>query len=162
MGFGTGHHATTRLCLAALQASDIHGSTVLDVGTGSGVLAIAADLLGAASVIGIDSDPDAIQSALETATLNPDARHASFEIADLSTTALPVSDLITANLTGALLERSAAALLNALTPNGRLIISGIQVDERDSVLRQFQPVRVLWEQEEEGWLGVILELQIAN
>ena len=157
MGFGTGHHVTTRLCLAALQTIDLTGRVVLDVGTGSGVLAIAADGLGAARALGIDDDPDAIQSACDNLALNPDVRHVTFETIDLAARALPDADVVTANLTGALLVRSAAALLGAVRPGGTLILSGIQSHERDEVRRAFADAEVSWERDEDGWVGLAVK-----
>ena len=157
MGFGTGHHATTRLCLAALQTIDLTDRVVLDVGTGSGVLAIAADRLGAARALGIDSDADAIQSARENLDLNPEARRVTFEIVDLAARALPPADVVTANLTGALLVRSAPALLAAVRPGGTLILSGIQSHERDDVRQAFAAAVVCWERDEDGWAGLAVK-----
>jgi ribosomal protein L11 methyltransferase len=157
MGFGTGHHVTTRLCLAALQTIDLTDLTVLDVGTGSGVLAIAADLLGAARAIGIDYDADAIQSARENLELNPEADRVTFETVDLAARALPIADVVTANLTGALLVRSAAALLAAVRRGGTLILSGIQSHERDEVRQAFAAEAVCWERDEDGWVGIAVK-----
>jgi ribosomal protein L11 methyltransferase len=154
MGFGTGHHVTTRLCLTALQTIDLTNRVVLDVGTGSGVLAIAADRLGAARAIGIDHDADAIQSARENLDLNPEARHVTFDSVDLAARALPLVDVVTANLTGALLARSAPALLAAVRPGGTLILSGIQSHERDEVRQAFADAAVCWERHEDGWVGL--------
>src|SRR5262245_57796160 len=153
MGFGTGHHATTRLCLAALQAVDLEGLEMLDVGTGSGVLAIAAARLGAARAIGIDSDADAIQAARENLALNGEARNVSFEVVDLAAAPLPAADVLTANLTGALLMRSASILLDALRPGGTLILSGILAGERDDVAAAFRSARGVWEGAEDEWVG---------
>ena len=157
MGFGTGHHVTTRLCLAALQTIDLNGRSVLDVGTGSGVLAIAAAMLGAAHSVGIDNDGDAIQSARESLELNPQARHVAFETVDLAARALPAADVVTANLTGALLRRSAAALLTAVRQGGTLILSGIQSGERDEVPQAFGEGEISWEREEDGWVGLAMK-----
>jgi len=156
MGFGTGHHATTRICLAALQDIDLTNAFVLDIGTGSGVLAIAAERLGGARAIGIDFDPDAIQSARENLDLNPEVGHVEFEVADLATHELPRADVVTANLTGALLVRSAATLVGAARPGGTLVLSGILAHERDDVVQAFAPAKVVWEREEDGWVGLML------
>jgi ribosomal protein L11 methyltransferase len=157
MGFGTGHHVTTRLCLAALQTIDLSDRVVLDVGTGSGVLAIAAERLGAARAIGIDDDADAIHSARENLELNPDVRRVTFETIDLAARPLPEADVVTANLTGALLVRSAAALLGAVRPGGTLILSGIQAHERDEVQQAFAAGDVCWALEEDGWVGLAVK-----
>jgi ribosomal protein L11 methyltransferase len=157
MGFGTGHHITTRLCLAALQEIDVTNRIVLDVGTGSGVLAIAADRLGASTAVGIDYDEDAIQSARENLDLNPEVRHVTFETVDLAARALPLADIVTANLTGALLVRSAAMLLGAVQPEGTLILSGIQSHERDEVRQAFAGAAIVWERDEDGWVGLAVK-----
>lgn len=161
MGFGTGHHATTRLCLEALQGIDLVNRFVLDVGTGSGVLALAANRLGAAGAVGIDSDPDAIQSARENLRLNPGAGDVTFRMADLRTdlrTGFPLADVVTANLTGALLAREAAALALAVRPGGFLVISGLLADERAAVVKAFAPARVVWERTEDEWVGLALRV----
>ena len=157
MGFGTGHHATTRLCLAALQELDLTHLVVLDVGTGSGVLAIAADRLGAAWAAGIDDDSDAIHSARENLPLNADARHVTFDVVDFTATTWPAADVVTANLTGALLVRSASVLLAVVRPGGHLILSGILAHERDDVVRALAPASVRWEREEDGWIGLLMK-----
>jgi ribosomal protein L11 methyltransferase len=157
MGFGTGHHVTTRLCLTALQTIDLTNRVVLDVGTGSGVLAIAADRLGAARAIGIDCDADAIQSARENLDLNPEASRVTFDAVDLAARALPLVDVVTANLTGALLVRAAPALLAAVRAGGTLILSGIQSHERDEVRRAFADAVVCWERDEDGWVGLAVK-----
>jgi len=160
MGFGTGHHATTRLCLRALQAVDLAGRFVLDVGTGSGVLAIAAARLGAPRAVGIDHDADAVQAANENLTLNADVRSVEFLMADLAAADLPAADVVTANLTGAVLIRSAARLLELTRPGGTLIVSGLLEEERDDVVRAFGGAgRDLphWEQREDGWVALAMK-----
>lgn len=157
MGFGTGHHETTRLCLEALQTIDLTGAFVLDVGTGSGVLAIAADLLGAARTLGVDHDPDAIQCARENLPRNPAAGHTAFVLRDLDSASLPSADLVTANLTGALLVRTAGRLLGALSVGGTLILSGILAGERDTVRRAYAAATLSRERRDGEWICLTLK-----
>jgi ribosomal protein L11 methyltransferase len=156
MGFGTGHHASTRLCLAALQDLELTGKTVLDVGTGSGVLAITAARLGATRASGFDIDPDAVESARKNLTLNP-SRGVSFHVADLTFGSLPRADIVTANLTGALLVRSAPVLLEATRTGGYLVLGGLLASEGDAVRSAFRSGRVARERAEDEWLGLVVE-----
>jgi ribosomal protein L11 methyltransferase len=156
MGFGTGHHATTRLCLAALQQISLDRATVLDIGTGSGVLAIAASLLGAEEVTGIDDDQDAIQAAWDNLSLNA-AAQVTLIVGDLQTTELVSADVILANLTGGLLIQSAQRLRKLTNAHGRLILSGFTADEERDVLAAFGAFSVEHRGEEEGWVCVTLK-----
>jgi len=159
MGFGTGHHATTRLCLEALQRIDLAGATVLDVGTGSGILALAARLLGAAATVGIDDDRDAIRSARENLQRNHAIDNVTFEVADarqwLADRASPGAHVVTANLTGALLQRIAPLLIAATRPGGRIIVSGVLADERHAVDDAFHDAEEMELLTEQEWVAIV-------
>ena len=156
MGFGTGHHATTRLCLAALQRLELARCAVLDIGTGSAVLAIAASRLGAEEVTGIDDDADAIQAAWDNLSLNP-AAQVTLIVGDARLTELTRADVILANLTGALLTQIAARLRQLANADGRLILSGFMAHEEPEVLAAFGAFAVEHRGEEEGWVCVTLK-----
>ena len=155
MGFGTGHHATTRLCIDALQRLNIAGRTVLDVGTGSGVLAIAASLLGASRSVGIDDDADAITAAHENLQLNPQAE-ATLLVADLRATDVGSADIVIANLTGGVLISAARALQDLVARGGSLVLSGLMAVEETDVLAAFPAWSVNYRSEEDEWLCVVI------
>jgi ribosomal protein L11 methyltransferase len=152
MGFGTGHHATTRQCLRALQILDLDGASVLDVGTGSGILAIAARRLGAASAVGLDNDADAIQAALENLALNPDVQGVRYVVADLSVSPLPQADVVVANLTGVQLVRAAAALQDSLRSGGTLVAAGVLDSEEEDVRAAFDALEVCGRYQDDEWV----------
>ena len=156
MGFGTGHHATTRLCLAALQSLDLHGRRALDVGTGSGVLAIAAARLGAADVLAIDDDPDALLAARDNLSLNPGVM-VTLSPADVRSSGLEPRDLVVANLTGGLLIQVAGRLHDLTTASARLILSGFQTHEEADVRRVYPAFAVSARTQEDEWLCVTLQ-----
>ena len=137
-GFGTGHHQSTRLCLRALTVVDVRGKRVLDLGTGSGVLEIAASLRGARRVLALDVDDDAIESALDSQRLNPGATGIEWLVADYRQRGMspPIDgpwDVVLANLTGGMLRSSAERLRELVKPGGILITSGFDSDERRAV-----------------------------
>jgi ribosomal protein L11 methyltransferase len=159
-GFGTGHHASTRLCLRALSAMEVTGKHVLDLGTGSGVLAIAAALSGARSVKAVDVDPDAIESARHSATLNPLATGIDWHIGDFrdrrwETLSGCSADLVLANLTGGMLISSAERIRDFIASGGTLICSGFDANERPGVERALD-LPVCADDTEDGWVGLVL------
>lgn len=157
MGFGTAHHESTRLCLQLLQEIDVSGKSVLDIGTGSGVLAIAARRHGASIVVAADYDPDAIQSAQENLELNA-VEEIALLLLDLGAPeALGVRrfDLVFANLTGGMLQRFAAAIASRLATGGALITSGVTADEEAVVVKAFADVGLVTRSrlQEKEWIG---------
>jgi ribosomal protein L11 methyltransferase len=138
-----------------MQQLEVRGKTVIDVGTGSGVLAIAASLLGAANVIAIDDDADAVTAARENLGLNPRAR-VTLQIGDLRDAAPANADIVFANLTGALLIAAADRLKQLTDSGGRLILSGFIAAEERDVLEAFAPLAVEHRGQEEEWLCVTL------
>ena len=131
MAFGSGHHETTYLALAALEQTPLRGLRILDVGSGSGVLAIAADLLGAADAEGLDIDPDTVPVAEANAALN--FSKAYFSVGTLGG-GVETADIVVANLFAELHAELAPAYLDALKPGGLLLVTGILV-EREQVAR---------------------------
>lgn len=124
MAFGSGHHATTRLCLAALERADLSARRVLDVGTGSGVLAIAAARLGAEEVIAVDVDPDAVAVAAGNATRNDVS--VDLRIGSVDAVAEDGAfDVVVANLSSDIVLSLAADLLTLTASDGFLIVSGL-------------------------------------
>jgi ribosomal protein L11 methyltransferase len=157
MGFGTGHHPTTRLCLRLLSAMPIPGRAVLDIGTGSGVLAMAAALSGAAEVLGVDVDQDAIDAARTSAALNTLPPVIGFATTDFRTAALSPADVVVANLTGGMLRTAASALTVLVRPRGSLVISGFDESEEADVRAAFESLTVVERLEEASWVAIRLE-----
>ncbi len=140
MAFGTGLHPTTRLCLAATEAladrGVIAGARVLDVGCGSGILAIAALRLGAATALGIDTDPIAIEATTANARRNRLVRRLRARLGSLPSEE-PAFDVVLANLIAGLLVPLAPALHDEVRPGGTLLASGIFVDREAEVRAAF-------------------------
>ena len=153
-GFGTGHHQSTRLCLAALQALDLQGRRVVDAGTGSGILALSAVRLGASDVVGIDVDEDAVASAHRNAELNALAGRLTLLVADLGAIGLAPADVVTANLTAGLLRQRAATLAGLVTRGGVLIASGFTRDQVPLVLEAFADLVLAGRNDEDDWVAL--------
>ncbi len=149
MAFGTGTHETTRGCLELLEKywppESGHGS-LLDAGTGTGILAIAAIKLAPGSrVVGFDVDPEAIEVALENATINGVADEIEIEVNKLSSYHGQDFDVVLANLTADVIIPLAADFARVIKPAGVLIVSGILREQGDDVLsalaaQEFTPI----------------------
>jgi len=169
MAFGTGLHPTTRLCLAGIERWADEGllgagaapdgrARLLDVGCGSGVLAIAAGLLGAGELVGVDTDPIAVDATLANARRNRIARRVRAWVGSVPTGAGPF-DLVAANLVASVLIAIAPGLHDELRPGGRLLASGIFVDREDDVRSAFEAagLAIVRRDAEGDWVALDVE-----
>lgn len=163
MAFGTGGHETTRLCLELLEKTmDADGQAVapslLDLGTGSGILAMAASLLGAGRILALDIDPEAVIVARENLALNDLA-----DKVDCGTSPLESLDerfdIILANILAEELVRLAPDLAARLNPGGSLILSGILAEKEDFVRLGFagQPLRYVETNKAGEWVAMLYQ-----
>ena len=167
MAFGTGTHHTTRLCAQLLEETVAPGCRVLDMGTGSGILSIAALMLGAKEAVGVDIDPVAVRTAAENARLN------GFEAPQFTALAGDLVrdralqdamggafDLIAANIVADVIIALAPAFPAHLKPGGMLVASGIILPRKDEVLAALaaQGLHVAAQREREGWCALACRL----
>lgn len=149
LAFGTGSHPTTSLCLRWLDQHLVPGERVVDYGCGSGILGVAAGLLGAGEITGVDIDPQAVSASRDNATAN--GVIATFHEPD----AAPVApgDVVVANILANPLRVLAPLICSLAKPGGRIVLSGILTDQAESVREAYRPhVEFEAPLEEEGWV----------
>ncbi len=134
MSFGTGYHESTRLILKLLEQHVRPGNTVLDVGTGTGVLAIAALRLGAANAIALDIDEWSYNNALENAHLNGVSDRLTILHGDITSSPSLLHDLVVANIQRTVLIPLLPALRSRLKPNGMLLLAGLLQPDREGMV----------------------------
>lgn len=133
MAFGSGEHATTRMCLSMM---DVGGKSVIDVGCGSGILGLSAKILGAKSVLLTDIDEEAIKNAVENAEINGLKNDVKIICGDLINEDVK-ADVILANLTADILKRLSRTISQHLEASGEIIASGIIEERQDEVIADF-------------------------
>ncbi|MDO8586643.1 MAG: 50S ribosomal protein L11 methyltransferase [Armatimonadota bacterium] len=156
MAFGTGNHPTTQMCLMAVQRYLEPGDIMLDMGCGSGILAIAGALLGASKVVGVEIDPVAVKAAKDNVAANGVESIVQIVEADTPSAAGIEADLVIANIVADVIIGMSAELAAALRPNGILVVSGIIEERRDEVADALSDARLhIIETTAEGeWISV--------
>ncbi|MGH8338382.1 MAG: 50S ribosomal protein L11 methyltransferase, partial [Gammaproteobacteria bacterium] len=151
LAFGTGAHATTALCLEWLDGTKLTGKTVIDYGCGSGILAIAAALLGALHVWAVDNDPQALTATQDNAARNRVISALKISLPDQ----LPVAkaDVLLSNILAAPLVELAPCFAAHLKSGGSLVLSGILDSQRDEIHNAYAPwFQFAGDMQSDGWV----------
>ena len=156
MSFGTGHHATTSMMMKAMIDLNFLGKSVLDFGTGTGILAILAAQRGCDKVIAIDNDEWSINNTIENAEMNQVSELIDIRLAD-NLVDIPQSDIILANINKHVLIAHVHAINTILNTNGNLILSGLLSTDYEDIITIYapffgMPLHVL---EENGWICIV-------
>ena len=157
MAFGTGTHETTSLCVKMLEKYQKESDKVLDVGCGSGILSIAAALLGAEDVLGVDIDPVAVEVAAENIELNGVANVAKAQYGDLTKGIDYKADIVVANLMADLVMMLSEDVARHMQPGGLFISSGILVEKEVQVTEHLrsQGFGIVEVREDGGWCCIV-------
>lgn len=155
MAFGTGSHPTTRLCMEWLESNLVPGSSVLDYGCGSGILSLLADKLKAELVVGVDIDPQAVESARQNNARNRTNAHFELPEEFIRTRSGLTFDVVIANILSGPLAIMAPMLCARLTPDGWLVLSGILAEQADDVIQAYAPYLSMQTfAVNEGWIAL--------
>lgn len=154
LAFGTGTHATTSLCLKWLDQADIQNKTIFDFGCGSGILGIAAMLLGAKSLVGIDIDPQAILASNENTERNQvDESKVSFHLPEDAPQVK--TEIVLANILAGPLVELKDSILSYLLPGGHLVLSGILASQAQTVATAYEQTCTIHSiEEDDGWVRI--------
>ena len=159
MAFGTGTHETTSLCLRLMEDYMQDGDRVLDVGCGSGILAIAGALLGSPEVLGVEIDPVAVEIAQENLELNGVTHVARAQYGDLTKGIDFKAEIVVANLMADLVMMLSADVAKHILPGGKYISSGILVEKRDQVAAVIREcgLNIVEIREDGMWCAIVAE-----
>jgi len=155
MSFGTGHHATTFTVMQLMENLDFRGKSVYDFGTGTGILAILAEMLGASEVLAVDNDPWCIENSEENLQAN-DSSKITIQLVDAAFQPRDF-DMIIANVNRHIIEANLEALTQVSNSTSTLILSGLLIEDQDDIisLAQKNNWQFIQSQPLDGWVSLL-------
>ncbi|HZV71471.1 MAG TPA: 50S ribosomal protein L11 methyltransferase [Saprospiraceae bacterium] len=156
MAFGTGHHGTTFMMIQAMSEVDFKGKSVFDFGCGTAILSVVAAMEGAAKIIGVDIQPEAIENSYEHAEMNGVSDQCTFYQGGIEKANTEKYDIILANINRNVILDNLSELVSLLHPNGHMLISGIMFDDVPIITSALatESMRILNSSEKDQWVQI--------